>query len=137
MYILDVMETCNNTVLSGVLPIVKSILLLIQIIVPIALLVAFTIDFVKLSINPEEKDGFRKLLNKVIAAVIIFVIPIIINVIMGAVGESTEFSDCWNNTSSTIIGSDTYVETDEGSPYMPEPPKKADKTIPEKIVKEK
>ena len=112
MYILDVMETCQNEALSTVLPIVKSIMGIIQIVVPIALLVSFSISFVKLSINPEEKDSFRKLLNKIIAAVIIFLLPIIINVVIGLVGETTEFSSCWNNASDTIgiFGDSRYIE---------------------------
>ena len=115
MYILDVMETCNSAFLSGLLPVVKNIILLIQIIAPIALLIAFTVDFVKLSVNPEEKDAFRKLLNKIIAAVIIFMIPVLINLIMGAVGESTEFSNCWNNAGDILhpTGEDEYVEIEE------------------------
>lgn len=114
MYILDVMETCSNPALSTVLPVTKAILLLIQIVVPIALLVSFTIGFVKLSINPEEKDSFRKLLNKIIAAIIVFLLPLLMNVIMGVVGESTEFSDCWNKVPNgiSIWGDSTYVETD-------------------------
>ncbi len=119
MYILDVMETCNDSALSTVLPVVKAIMLIIQIAVPVALLISFTIDFVKLTINPEQKDGFRKLLNKLIAAIIVFVLPTIMNVVMGAVGESTEFSNCWNNApnSINIWGDYTYVETDDEKDY--------------------
>ena len=113
MYILDVMETCDSVTLSTILPIVKSIMLLIQIIVPIALLISFTISFVKLSINPEEKDGFRKILNKLIAAVIVFLLPMLINAIMGMVGESTQFSDCWNKAPNAISIGNKYVPIDE------------------------
>ena len=115
MYILDVMETCNDPALSTFLPVVKAIMLIIQIAVPTALLIAFTIEFVKLTINPEQKDGFRKILNKLIAAIIVFVLPIIMNVIMGAVGESTQFSDCWNKAPSSINiwGDHTYYPTDD------------------------
>lgn len=102
MYILDVMETCRSASLSTILPVVKTIILLIQIAVPIALVVSFTIEFFKLSINPEDKKGFRKILNKLIAAVIVFMVPVLINAIMGIVGESSEFSSCWNNAPTSI-----------------------------------
>ena len=102
MYILDVMETCSNPALSTILPVVKMVMLLIQIVVPAALLISFVIEFTKLTINPEDKNGFRKLLNKVMAAVIVFVLPLLINVVLGAAGESTEFSDCWNKAPTTI-----------------------------------
>ena len=117
MLILDVMQTCSNATLSKILPVVKNIILLIQIIVPIALLISFTVEFVKLSINPEDKKGFRKLLNKLMAAFIIFAIPFLFNVIMGAVGESSEFSNCWVNASnSKNDGEYTYIEDDDREP---------------------
>ena len=115
MYILDLIDTCKNPALSTILPIVKNIMFMIQIIVPIVLLIMFTVQFVELTINPELKDGFRKVLNKLIAAIIIFFIPILINVIMGAVGESTEFSNCWNNAASaeSIWNGTSYIEAEE------------------------
>lgn len=111
MYILDVMDTCNSATLSTILPIVKNVMLVIQILVPVALLIAFTIQFVQMTINPEQKDGFRKILNKLIAAIIVFVIPILINVVMGLVGEKTEFSTCWNNAGSaeSIWSGGSYI----------------------------
>lgn len=136
MYILDVLETCNDSALSTFLPVVKAIMLIIQIAVPTVLLISFTVDFVKLTINPEQKDGFRKILNKLIAAIIVFVLPFIMNVIMGAVGESTEFSNCWNNAPSTInIWDDhTYYPTeDEKDTSSDEPIKDKDTTRYTKI----
>lgn len=109
MLILDVLDTCNDPALSSVLASVKNIMLLIQIIVPIVLLVAATIEFVRLTINPEDKKGFRNILNKVMAAIIVFIIPVLINLVMGAVGESTDFTNCWNNASFNN-GSAEYVE---------------------------
>ena len=113
MYILDVMETCSSPALSSVLPVVKTILLIIQIVVPVTLLVASTIELVKLSINPEDKDGFRKILNKVIAAIIVFILPVLMNVIMGVVGESTTFSDCWNNASDNPFVGGSYISNED------------------------
>lgn len=99
MLIIDVLDTCNDPALSSFLASVKNIMLLIQIIVPCVLVIAATVEFVRLSINPEDKKGFRNILNKVIAAIIVFLIPVLINVVMGVVGESTEFTNCWNNAS--------------------------------------
>ena len=109
MLILDLIDTCNDPALSTTLASVKNIMLLIQIIVPIALLIGATVEFAKLTINPEEKDGFRKILNKVIAALIVFIIPLLVNLIMGVVGESTQFTNCWNNASFDN-GEAEYIE---------------------------
>lgn len=138
MYILDVMETCNSSFLASFLSVIKTIMLIIQFAVPFALIVSFTIDFVKLSINPEAKDSFRKLLNKIMAAVIVFVLPLLINVIMGVVGESTDFSSCWNNapTGINIWNGGEYVPTDDENSVLPNDATRNDKKIPQKIVNE-
>ena len=55
---------CNSYVLANILNITQNIFSLIQLIVPILLIITGTIQFVQLTINPEMKDGFRKVLNK-------------------------------------------------------------------------
>lgn len=113
MNILDVMSTCNDVALANILSVVKNILLIIQIVAPILLIITGVIEFTRLSINPEDKKGFRKILNKIIAAFIIFLIPVLINAVMGLVGESTKFSSCWNNANDTAsINNDTYIDDD-------------------------
>lgn len=113
MYILDIIKYCNSPALSSFLSITKNILLFIQLIVPIILIVMSVIELTRLSINPEDKKGFRKILNKIIAAFIVFMIPILINAVMGLVGESTEFSRCWNNAGDISINNDNYIEIEE------------------------
>lgn len=109
--ILDVVETCSSNALSTILPIVKNIMLIIQIVVPIIFIIMSVIEFTRLSVNPEDKKGFRKILNKIIAAFIVFLIPVLINMVMGLVGESTEFSNCWNNASNdTNITDGDYID---------------------------
>ena len=97
MYILDVVSTCNSGMLSVVLPAVKNIMLIIQIVAPILLIVMATIELIRLTANPDDKKGLKNIINKFIAAAIIFFIPVFINVVMGLVGENTNFSSCWNN----------------------------------------
>lgn len=114
MNILDVMSTCNSAALANFLSIVKNILLIIQIVAPILLIIAGVIEFTKLSINPDDKNGFRKVLNKVIAAFIIFLIPVLINAVMGLVGESTNFSSCWNNEDDIVsTNGDNYIDIND------------------------
>lgn len=95
--IIDVMKTCNDQVLAGILNVVRNILLIIQIAVPIILIIWSGIEFFKLVTNPDAKGGTKKIINKFIAAAIVFLIPTLINVTMGLVGESTNFSSCWKN----------------------------------------
>ena len=77
--------------------IVKNILNLIMIIVPILLIIFGSILFIKLVKNPEEKNGIKKIINQFIAASIIFFIPLLVNVVMGILGNQTSLSSCWVN----------------------------------------
>ena len=112
--ILDVMETCQSTSFYLILPIIKRGLLVIQIIVPILLILMATIQFLTMTTKPDDKKNYKSLLNKVIAALIVFFIPVFINTIMGLVGESTEFSKCWTAADETrTIKQNNYVDDDD------------------------
>ena len=107
MYILEV--SCNDSALGPILSIAKNLLSVIQIVVPILLLLMVSIQLFKLVTNPEEKNGLKKILNMSIAAVVVFLIPMLINMTMGILGENSKFSNCWNNTSSIGLGNSTYI----------------------------
>ncbi len=108
MNILEI--SCDNGALGPILMVVKNILGLIQIVVPILLIVMLIIRIIGLVHNPDDKKGLKRILNMFIAAIIVFFIPMIVNVIMGAIGEETLLSDCWNKTRSFRIGGDTYID---------------------------
>ena len=94
--ILDVLATCNSPFLATLLFAVKKIMNFFQIVVPFVLLVSTVFSFVNLMQNPDEKNGVKKIFNKLIAAVIIFFIPVIVNVVMYLASDTTNFSSCWN-----------------------------------------
>lgn len=87
---------------------VKLALNVIRIVVPIGLVVMTVLDISKNVINPDEKDSMKKVGTRFIAAVIVFLIPTIVNIIMGLVdvalgsgaGSNYEYtiSDCWKNS---------------------------------------
>ncbi len=89
---------CSSYVLANILDITRQIFSLIQLIVPIALIAAGTVQFIQLSINPEMKGGFRKVLNKFIAAFIIFMLPVIVDVIVGVIPNSVNVLSCWKSS---------------------------------------
>ena len=111
----DLGTCCTDAGLVGLFSIIRNIFGLIQFIVPIVLVIAGTIQFIQLSINPELKDGFRKVLNKLIATVIIFLLPIIVDVLLGATTNSFSVSDCWEQaktiSAETVFNTDNYVST--------------------------
>ncbi len=105
--------TCSDPALAGVLTVVKRILLLIQIIAPILLIIAASVKLTHMVKNPDDKKKTKIIINSFIAALVIFLIPVIVNVLMLALGENTNISSCWNNAKDVIEYSEGYIEVDE------------------------
>ena len=108
MYILLATNECSSPALAGVLSVVKNLLNIIGIIVPILLIIMGSINLAKLMRNPDDKKGLPRIKNSFLAAIIVFFIPVLINVLMNAMGSNTSISECWNSANLNI--SNTYYE---------------------------
>lgn len=95
MYILEV--TCNDVSLNRILYIVKNVLNVIDIITPIVLIIMLSIHFTRATLNPDDKKKNKRFINSIIALVVIFMLPVLVNVTMHLVGEKTVISSCWIN----------------------------------------
>ena len=96
---------CGNYILVNFLIIIRRALTLMQIVVPIILMVMLAVQFTKLVINPTEKKHISGLKNEILATVIFFILPYIINVTFGLVPNSFEMGACWKvaeKTNSTM-----------------------------------
>ena len=111
--IMDYMRECSSPTLLSILGIIKNILSLIQIIIPVFLIVFATIEFVKLIKDPERKGGIKEIINKFLAAAIVFFIPWIMNVVINLLGFSTNLSTCWINADEFRLGNTTYIPLSE------------------------
>ncbi len=104
MFILE----CSGTY-EGLLPllsIVRFVLKMVQWIVPVILIVLGTIDLVKAVIagkDEEVKKNQQALIKRIISAVVVFLIPLIVSVIMGWFGNS-DWKGCWAEANETIGG---------------------------------
>ena len=76
---------CNEDGVKNAFLMVKKILEVLRIIVPIALIVMTSLDVAKKVINPEEKEGQKKIINRAIAAVIVFLVPTIIRILLSII----------------------------------------------------
>ncbi len=94
----DLSSCCSDYGLAVFLHVFKTAMSIIQIIVPIILIVMCTIDFAKLVISPDDNNKAKSkgLFNKFLAAVIVFLIPVIVNAVLGTVLDSFELSNCWD-----------------------------------------
>lgn len=88
---------CSDYALAKLLSILHRALNLIQLIAPILLLLSFVIGLIKLMINPDDKKGNKPLFNKIIAAVMCFIMPTIINLFFNIMPETVEVGACWKS----------------------------------------
>ena len=99
MYFL-VQADCTNTDLLNIIGILKFALRVIQFLVPILLILWGTIDLVKSVVAGKEDDikkNQKTLIKRVISAVIIFLLPIAVSVLMGMIGAE-EWKTCWKDS---------------------------------------
>lgn len=95
----------NHEGVKNVLSLIYSILDILKIVVPIILIIMTTMDIIKKVINPNEKEGQQKILRRVIAAIIIFFIPTMINFVFNLAGikiSKDEINTLKQNNSQTI-----------------------------------
>lgn len=80
----------------------KMVIKVLQIAVPIGLIVIGTIDMAKAVIAGDEKkmkEAQKPFVKRIIAAVIVFLIPIIVNMILSFVTKgNSDWIDCWNHS---------------------------------------
>ncbi len=105
--------TCSNPELAFIFNIMKRLILLIQFIVPILLIISAIVSLTKLVKNPEEKNGIKKIMNQFLAAGIVFFIPLSANVVMGVLGENSNFSSCWMNAEEVKDKKVEYILIEE------------------------
>lgn len=92
--ILDV--SCSSPTLAVTLKALKKILTVVQIIGPILLIVGLTIQITQLMANPDDKKLSKKIFNSILATLLLFFIPLLINLVMGWMGQSFTITACWN-----------------------------------------
>ena len=99
----DLSTCCSDYALAMYLGIIKNALNIIHIVVPIILIIMGVIQFIKLTADPDDKGGKLKksLKNKIIATVIVFFIPYVVNLVISLASYANldvfNISDCWKN----------------------------------------
>ena len=109
MFILDMVGTCGNPALANLFNIAQTIITINQILAPILAIIALGINLTKSVLNPDDKKNFSMYKNWIIALVMVFAIPILVNATMGILGEDYDISACWNNAkNANTPGNSTY-----------------------------
>lgn len=108
----DIIDACGAGALANILSIVKTILNIIQIVGPILAIVSLIISFTRLMANPDEKKYKAGLRNSIIALVLLFFLPFLVNLTMSLVDGSFDLATCWNHAEevATIGEESNYVD---------------------------
>jgi hypothetical protein len=108
MYILAF--DCSDPDFQKIISLVRSLMEIIQILVPIGLIVMGSIDLGKAVISSSE-DNIKKsqhlFIKRCIAAVLVFLVVMIVNFVMSFVGNSN-WQECWNPTTMINSSNDDF-----------------------------
>ncbi len=116
MLIGDIVQYCSDPALGRLLGIIKRAFTIMEIVVPFVLMVALGIAFFTIVTNPDDKKARNRIYNAITAAVIVLLLPVVVNVVMYAL--NTEFkskfvvSECWN-ASKVYEGSGEYHDHEQ------------------------
>lgn len=93
----DITTCCSDYGLATYFHIVQKALDILHLFVPIILIIMATINIIQLLLGPDDpqKKKTKSLINKFIAAVIVFFVPIIVNVLFNLIPDGVDFGSCW------------------------------------------
>ena len=92
----------QNGGICGAITLIKNILELLRIVVPIGLIVMTTLDVAKKVINPNEKDGQKKIMTRAIAALIVFLIPTVIGLVFKLIDIGKNSGNSYKESQSSL-----------------------------------
>ncbi|MBO5414682.1 MAG: C40 family peptidase [Bacilli bacterium] len=109
----DLTTCCSDYGIAYYLFFVKKALDIIHIVVPILLILMVTIDLVKMVLSPDDpqKKKSKSLINKFMAAILVFFVPLIVNVLFGLIdGFGVDVGGCWKAAEQIV---DVMESTEE------------------------
>lgn len=109
---MNIVSSCSDYALVGILSVVKRILQLIQIIGPILCIISLSIKFIHLMSQPDDKKQVSRIKNSLLALLILFFVPVIVNAAFAMLGDNTTLSSCWE-TAGNLNQESTYIPIDD------------------------
>ena len=106
-----ILNICDNPSILSVMRIINMVILIIKIVVPIILILVGMITLMK-TIKVGDDDLLAKakkqLINNALAAIMVFLVPTIVSVLVKVSFSNGEYKDCLNNASSEVIAQKYY-----------------------------
>lgn len=100
----DIDSCCSDYGIANYIYAIKQALNIIHFVVPIILIVMAAIQLFKMVTSPDDPQGKKKksLLNKFIAAVLVFFIPFIADLAVSIMPDSFSVSSCWDSAKDVV-----------------------------------
>lgn len=95
------MDICMQPLFLRIIYYIKLFLNILRFVVPIALIIKCGMDLYKSLLDTNEKNGVKNLKNRIIAGVVVFLIPTLINLLMNlieyvnGINSYNGISECW------------------------------------------
>ena len=107
-------DSAANETFLQILGTARLVVRVLQIVIPIALIIWGTIDLGKAVIAGKEDDikkGRQAFTKRVVAAVIVFLVPFIVNLVMGFVSKGS-WHDCWVASEGYTIKNNSAISSE-------------------------
>ena len=75
-------DLCGQDGVRQVFAIVKELLNIARIIIPIGLTIMTIVDIIKKTINPDDKDGQKRIITRLMATIIVFFAPVMVRFVL-------------------------------------------------------
>lgn len=104
MYILNM---CEEPSILNLILFVKGLIEILGIVVPIILIIMVSIELVKIVFDVSDKTvkaSTKSILNKIIATIVVFFVPTIVNLILSNLNQmNVQQTECWVNANTDTI----------------------------------
>lgn len=106
----DIDSCCSDYGVAQYIYAIKQALEIIHFIVPIILIIMIAIQLIKMLSSPDDPQSkkMKSLLNKIIAAVLIFFIPFIADLLVSLLPNSYSVASCWQSADDTVTRMNEY-----------------------------
>ena len=96
MFILATADACSDYALANILSLTQTAFDIICVAVPIILIISLILTIIKVITDPDQKHFIRKIISQIAAAIIVFFLPTIVNLVMAWLPDGgMNIGSCW------------------------------------------
>ncbi len=110
----DLGSCCSDFSIVYILSTAHKILSFIQLIVPILLIAVSSYELTRIVFQPDNAKLKKKIINQYLAALFVFAVPILVDVVLGILPDSMSLSSCWEQAQVA-----NEVSRSQGYTYIP------------------